>query len=140
MDLWQDIKFGLRLLAKARWFTLAAATALALGIGANTTVFTLVNAVLFRGLPFDDPESIVAIWAENEQNQRSGVTYPNYLDLREQARTLESLAANLNSTVNLADDGQPAERIVGAYVSGNFFRMLGEQPVLGRDFVDEDDR
>ena len=110
MDLWQDIKFGLRLLAKARWFTLAAATALALGIGANTTVFTLVNAVLFRGLPFDDPESIVAIWAENEQNQRSGVTYPNYLDLREQARTLESLAANFNPTVNLADDGQPPER------------------------------
>ena len=140
MDLWQDIRFGARLLVKARWFTLAAGTALALGIGANTTVFTLVNAVLFRGLPFDDPESIVAIWAENEQSQRSGVTHPNYLDLRDQARTLRSLAANLNSTVNLADDGQPPERIAGAYVSGNFFRMLGEQPVLGRDFVDDDDR
>ena len=130
----------MRLLAKARWFTLAAGTALALGIGANTTVFTLVNAVLFRGLPFDDSESIVAVWAENAQNQRSGVSHPNYVDLRDQARTLRSVAANLNSTVNLADDGQPPERIQGAYVSGNFFRMLGEQPVLGRDFVDEDDR
>ena len=140
MDLWQDIKFGVRLLAKARWFTLAAGTALALGIGANTTVFTLVNAVLYRGLPFDDYESIVAVWAENAQNQRSGVSHPNYVDLRDQARTLRSVAANLNSTVNLADDGQAPERIQGAYVSGNFFRMLGEQPVLGRDFVDEDDR
>ncbi len=66
MDLWQDIRFGARLLVKARWFTLAAGTALALGIGANTTVFTLVNAVLFRQLPFDDPESIVSVWMENE--------------------------------------------------------------------------
>ena len=140
MDLWQDIKFGARLLVKARWFTLAAGTALALGIGANTTVFTLVNAVLFRGLPFDEPESIVTVWGENEQNQRSSISHPNYLDLVDQARTLESLSAVLNSTVNLADDGQPPERIQGAYVSGNFFRMLGEQPVLGRDFVDEDDR
>ena len=140
MDLWQDIRFGARLLVKARWFTLAAGTALALGIGANTTVFTLVNAVLFRGLPFDDPESIMSVWSESEQSQRSGISHPNYLDLRDQARTLGSLAAVLNSTVNLADDGQPPERIQGAYVSGNFFRMLGEQPVLGRDFVDDDDR
>ena len=140
MDLWQDIRFGARLLVKARWFTLAAVTALALGIGANATVFTLVNTVLFRGLPFDDAENIVAVWAENEQNQRANFSHPNYVDLRDQARTLESLAANLNAPVNLADDGQPPERVVGAYVSGNFFRMLGEQPVLGRDFVDEDDR
>ena len=140
MDLWRDICFGARLLVKARWFTLAAGTALALGIGANTTVFTLVNAVLFRGLPFDDPESIVAIWAENEQNQRRPLSHPNYLDLRDEARTFESLSAILNASVNLADDGQPAERFQGAYVSGNFFRMLREQPVLGRDFVDDDDR
>ena len=140
MDLWQDVKFGARLLVKARWFTLAAGTALALGIGANTTVFTLVNAVLFRGLPFEDPDRIMTVWAENEQNQQVALSHPNYLDLHDQARTLETLAANLNVTVNLADDGQPPERTQGAYVSGNFFRMLGEQPVLGRDFVDEDDR
>jgi predicted permease len=140
MDLWQDIKFGARLLVKAKWFTFAAGTALALGIGANTTVFTLVNAVLFRGLPFEDPESIMAVWAENEQNQRRALSHPNYLDLSDQARTLGSLTAILGSTVNLADDGQPPERVPGAYVSANFFRMLGEQPVLGRDFVDEDDR
>ena len=103
-------------------------------------MFTLVNAVLFRGLPFDDPESIVAVWAENAQNQQTGFTHPNYLDLRDQARTLESLAAILNASVNLADDGQPPERLQGGYVSSNFFRMLGEQPVLGRDFVDDDDR
>ena len=140
MDLWKDIRFGARLLVKARWFTLAAVTALALGIGANATVFTLVNAVLFRDLPFDDPENIVAIWAENEQNERSGISHPNYLDLRDQARTFESVAAHLSASVNLADDGQPAERITGAYVTENFFRLLGEQPVLGRDFVEEDDR
>jgi len=103
-------------------------------------VFTLVNAVLFRGLPFDEPESIMTVWAENEQNERRNLTHPNYIDLREQSQSLGSLSAVLNSTVNLADDGQPAERIQGAYVSANFFRMLGEQPVLGRNFVDEDDR
>ena len=140
MDLWQDIRYGARLLVKARWFTLAAGTALALGIGANTAVFTLVNAMLFRGLPFADAESIMFVWGENEQNQRSGLSHPNYLDLRDQSRTVERLAAILNSTVNLADDGQPPERIQGGYVSGNFFRMLGEQPVLGRDFTDDDDR
>ncbi|MCH8811244.1 MAG: ABC transporter permease [Gemmatimonadetes bacterium] len=140
MDLWQDVRFGARLLVKARWFTLAAGTALALGIGANTTVFTLVNAVLFRQLPFDDPESIVSVWMENEQNQRVSISHPNYLDLRDQSQTLGSLSAILNTTVNLADDGQAPARIQGAYVSANFFRMLGEQPVLGRDFVDEDDR
>ena len=140
MDLWQDIRYGARLLVKARWFTLAAGMALALGIGANTTVFTLVNAVLLRGLPFDDPESIMFVWGENEQNQRSSFSHPNYLDLRDQTRTLGSLAAILNVSVNLADDGQPPERLQGGYVSGNFFRMLGKQPVLGRDFTDEDDR
>ncbi len=140
MDLWQDIRFGARLLVKARWFTLAAGTALALGIGANTTVFTLVNGVILRDLPFDDPDGIVSVWMENEQNRRAGFSHPNYLDLRDQARTLESLAANLNLPVNLADDVQPPERTEGAYVSGNFFRMLGEQPILGRDFVDDDDR
>ena len=140
MDLWQDIRFGARLLVKARWFTLAAGTALALGIGANTTVFTLVNAVLFRQLPFDDPESIVSVWMENEQNQRVSISHPNYLDLRDQSQTLGSLSVILNTTVNWADDGQAPARIQGAYVSANFFRMLGEQPVLGRDFVDEDDR
>ena len=77
---------------------------------------------------------------ENEQNQRVSISHPNYLDLRDQSQTLGSLSAILNTTVNLADDGQAPARIQGAYVSANFFRMLGEQPVLGRDFVDEDDR
>ena len=140
MDLWKDVRYGARILVKARWFTLAAATALALGIGTNTTVFTLVNAVLIRGLPFENPDRIVSVWTQNPQGQQLGVSYPDYEDWREQSSRLESLAANLNSTVNVSDDEQVPERIQGSYVSGNFFRVLGEQPVLGRDFTDDDDR
>jgi predicted permease len=139
MDLWQDVRYAVRRLVEARGFTLAAVTALSLGIGANTTVFTFVNAVLLRGLPFDDPDRIVVVFGQNDRGQETGVSLPDYEDLRDGTSALASLAAVLNSTVNLSDDERAPERIQGAYVTGNFFRMIGEQPVLGRDFSDADD-
>jgi putative ABC transport system permease protein len=80
MMLWQDVRFAARLLVKDRWFTLAAATALALGIGANAAVFTFVNAVLLRGLPFNNPDRIVAMSVMNAKGQRNGVSYPEFND------------------------------------------------------------
>ena len=140
MDLWDDVRYAVRRLVKAKRFTMAASTALALGIGANTTVFTLVNAILIRSMPFDDPDRIVAVWTGNPEGQRQAVSYPDYEDWRDQASTLASLAAYTNTNVNVSDDEQVPERILGAHVSPNFFRLLGEQPVLGRDFGPDDDR
>ena len=140
MDLWDDVRYAVRRLVKAKRFTVAATTALALGIGANTTVFTLVNAILIRSMPFDDPDRIVAVWTGNPEGQRQAVSYPDYEDWRDQASTLASLAAYTNTNVNVSDDEQVPERILGAHVSPNFFRLLGEQPVLGRDFGPDDDR
>ncbi len=139
MDLWHDVRYAARRLVEARWFTLAAVLALALGIGANTTVFTIVNAILLRGLPFPDGDRIMAVSTRGEQGQQLGVSLPDYEDLRDQARTLEGLSAHLNSSVNLSDDEQVPERVQGAYVTANFFDIVGEQPVLGRGFRADDD-
>ena len=140
MDLWDDVRYAVRRLMKARRFTVAASTALALGIGANTMVFTMVNAILIRNLPFDDPDRIVAVWTGNPEGQRQAVSYPDYEDWRDQTSTLAGLSAYTNSIVNVSDDEQVPDRVFGAYVSPNFFRLLGEQPVLGRDFGPDDDR
>ena len=139
MDLWRDVRYAIRRLVEDRWFTLAAVAALSLGIGANTTVFTFVNAVLVRGLPFEDPDRIVAVWTENDRGGQMGVSLPDYRDLRDESRTLETLAGSLNANMNLSDDELLPERFLGTYVTGNFFRIIGEQPVLGRDFSDADD-
>ncbi|MEX2049419.1 MAG: ABC transporter permease [Gemmatimonadota bacterium] len=139
MDLWHDVRYSVRRLVEARWFTLAAVTALSLGIGANTTVFTFVNAVLLRGLPFDEPDRLVSIYTENQRGQEMGVSLPDYEDLRDEARSLESVAGFLPSSVNLSDDESAPARIDGVYVTGNFLDMIGEQPVVGRGFTDADD-
>ena len=140
MDLWDDVRYAVRRLVMARRFTMAASTALALGIGANTMVFTMVNAILIRNLPFDDPDRIVAVWTGNPEGQRQATSYPDYEDWRDQAGTLAGLSAHTNGIVNVSDDEQVPDRVFGAYVSPNFFRLLGEQPVLGRDFDPDDDR
>jgi putative ABC transport system permease protein len=139
MDLWQDVRYAARRLVEARWFTLAAVTALALGIGANTTVFTFVNAVLLRGLPFNDPDRIMAVWTQHENGQQMGASYLDYRDWRDQSRAFDNLAADLNSQVNVSDDEQLPEQVSGSYVTGNFFRMIEVQPIRGRDFTDGDD-
>ncbi len=139
MDLWQDVRYAARRLFEARWFTLAAVAALSLGIGANTTVFTLVNAVLLRGLPVENPERVMGVWTETVEGEGDGISLLDYIDVRDQTRTLESIAAVLGSSVNLSDDERLPEQVNGSYVTGNFFRMFGVQPVLGRDFTDEDD-
>jgi len=139
IDLWHDICFAARLLIKDRWFTLAAATALALGIGANAAVFTFVNAVLMRGLPFREADRIMTVWTEDDRGRRMNTSELDYEDWRVQARSFSDLAATLGSTMNVSDEGRAPERVQGAYVTANLFRLIGQSPVMGRDFTDADD-
>lgn len=135
----QDIRYALRRLGKAPWFTLAAVITLALGIGANTAVFTLVNAVLLRGLPFEESDRLVAVWMENNRGQQSSLSYPDLADIAERSSSLAGLGGYLGSSVNVSDDESLPEQVSGAYITGNFFGLLGEQPTLGRGIGPEDD-
>src|SRR6266581_269168 len=140
MGLWYDVRFAARLLIKDKLFTIVAAIALALGIGVNATVFTFVNAVLIRGLPFDDPDRIMAVATRDARNRDRGMSYPDFEDYRAANRTLSALAAYSGQTMNVSDEGRAPERFQGPYVSANAFRLIGQQPLLGRDFRPEDDR
>ena len=102
MALWQDIRYAIRLLIKDRWFTAVAAIALALGIGANAAVFTFVNAVLLRGLPFDDPDRIVSIGSLDARGRNLGVSRLDFIDIREAARSYSGLTMFMGAGVNVA--------------------------------------
>jgi hypothetical protein len=114
MGVWQDLQFAIRLLVKDKWFTLVATVALALGIGVNATVFTFVNAVLIRGLPFDDPERILALNSRDLARNRSiGVSYLDFKDWKGATQTFRSLAAYTGGTMNVSDEGRAPERFSG---------------------------
>jgi putative ABC transport system permease protein len=140
-DIGQDFRFAARLLLKDRWFTLPAVIALALGIGMNGTMFTIVNA-MSRGLPIDNPERLLSVHARDGAGRWRGfgVSYLDFLDFQAGARTFSGLAAFTQSTLTLSEDGRAAERTSSAYVSANAFQLLGDKPALGRDFVPADDQ
>jgi putative ABC transport system permease protein len=140
MQLYQDLRFAARLLIKDKWFTAVAVIALALGIGVNATVFTFVNAVLIRGLPFNDPDRIVVVGARDARGRDRGLSYPDFEDIRRSTRTFAGLAAYSAQTMNVSDEGRAPERYQGPYISTNAFRLIGQAPLLGRDFLAEDDR
>jgi putative ABC transport system permease protein len=140
MMLWQDVRFAARLLVKDWWFTLAAATALALGIGANAAVFTFVNAVLLRGLPFDDPSRIISLSVTNARSQRNSVSYPEFGDWREQSQTMAELAGTVGANINVSEEGRSPEQYRGSYISASLFPLIGVRPMLGRIFTDADDK
>jgi predicted permease len=135
MGFFQDLRFGVRMLGKNPGFTLVAILTLALGIGVNSTVFTLVNAVLIKGLPFHDSQEIMSI-----RGSRNPVSYLDYLDYRQQSRSFRGIAAFSNLSADLSDQENAAERVNGASVSANLFLMLGQKPRLGRDFTPEDEK
>ena len=141
MGLWQDLQFAVRLLVKDKWFTVVAAGALALGIGVNTTVFTFVNAVLIRGLPFNEPDQIMALncW-DPVRGRDMAVSYLDFKDWRAATRAFSALAAYTGNTMNVSDEGRAPERYSGAFISANAFGLLGQTPLIGRDFLAEDDR
>jgi predicted permease len=135
----QDLRYSLRALGKARGFAIAAVLSLGLGIGANTTIFTLVNAVLLRPLPVEEPERLVAVGTLDPRNP--GVwpcSYPNYQDYRDHNQVFSSLLLYSAITLNLTGFGEP-QLVTGQIVSGNYFAALGVQPVVGRGFRPEED-
>jgi predicted permease len=136
----QDLRFALRLLLRNRWLTAAAVTALALGIGANAVVFTLVNAVLIRGLPYPDGDRIVSLGTRDARGRDRAVSYADFVDWRESARSMRSLGASGGAPMTLAEADHAAERFQGAFISADGLAMVGEAPVVGRLFTAADDR
>lgn len=136
----QDLRLAFRLLAKDRRFTIAAVVALGLGIGVNTTVFATINAAMLRDVPFDEPEQLVGLRTRDARGSDAGVSYPDFVDWRQATSAFAGLAAETSGVMNLSEEGRSPERFRGAYVSANTFRLLRTAPVLGRDFLPEDDR
>jgi putative ABC transport system permease protein len=137
----QDLRYGARILLKNPLSTWVAVITLALGIGANTAIFSVVNALLLRPLPYPDSGKLVRLWESNEEANipSFSVTYPTFLDWREQNQVFTEMAAYREDGFNLTGRSEP-ERVIGARVTADFFSMLGVNPVNGRAFLPEDDR
>src|SRR5215203_5189273 len=137
----QDIRFGLRMLLKSPSISIVATIALALGIGANTAIFSVVNAVLLRPLPFPDPNSLVAVFETDTQRglQRGSHSYPNFFDLRTQNTVFERVACYHSGDYIMTGRGEPA-RLQGAVVTADLFPLLGVAPMSGRTFVPDEDK
>ena len=134
-----DLKYSLRTLAKKPTFAIVVVLTLALGIGANTTIFTVVNAYLLRPLPFSDPERLVALTDLQPPNDRTPASYPEFDDWRKGNQVFTDVAGQFSSNLNLIGRREP-ERVLGVLVSENYFSMLGVQPVAGRTFRAEEHR
>ncbi|HYY56156.1 MAG TPA: ABC transporter permease, partial [Pyrinomonadaceae bacterium] len=140
-NLLQDVRYGLRMLSKSPSFTLIAVLTLALGIGANTAIFSLVSAVLVRPLGYQDPNRLVMVWED-----QSAIGFPrdtpaaaNYADWKAQNNSFEDMAALTSLDYDLTGDGEP-EKISAFGVTANFFPLLGVTPAVGRNFTPEEDR
>ena len=139
MGIFEDLRYGLRALAKNRAMAVVAVLSLALGIGANTTVFTLVNAVLLRPLPVGEPSTLAAVFTVDSHD--AGIwlcSYPNYKDFRDQNRVFSSLLLYTAVSINLTGRSDP-QLLMGQFVSGNYFSTLGVTPIIGRGFRPEED-
>ena len=134
----QDVKYALRRLIKDPGVTLIAVATLALGIGANTAIFSVVNGVLLNPLPYAEPDRLVALYSWTAGEPRDSSSYPNFLDWAASNRSFSDLAAFRADDLNLIGVGQP-ERVPAEMVSASFFRLLGVQPILGRTFLAGDD-
>jgi len=139
--LWQDLRFGLRQLLSKPGVTLIAVLSLALGIGANTAIFSLVDAVLLRPLPFHEPDRLVMVWEDATQVgfPRNTPAPANYADWKSQNKTLEDMAALNWRNYALTDEGEP-EKVEAQGVTANFFSLLGVKPLLGRSFTADEDK
>jgi putative ABC transport system permease protein len=142
--MFQDLRYGIRMLRQRPGFTFAAVIALALGIGANTAIFSVVNAVLLRPLPFADPDRLMVIWQTAQQGEFSQISlaYPNYDELRKQCQVCEDVGAwnSYNYTRFALTGGAQPEQAQYAVVSASLFSVLGVKPALGRAFLPEEDR
>jgi putative ABC transport system permease protein len=138
-DVIQDLRYGLRMLARYPGFMAAAVLTLGLGIGANTAIFSAVNAVLLRPLPYQNPSRLVRVWATNVKNPspHDVASYPDFTDWRNQNHSFQQLAAYSGRSYNLTGGDHP-ERLNGERVSSNLLGVLGVAPALGRDFLPQE--
>ena len=141
MTTFEDLRYAVRALRQSPGFTAIAALTLALGVGATTAIFSVVNAVMLRPLPFTEPDRLVRIWESNVERgwPTFAVSHPNFLDWRSQARAFESLAATNNAGFTWTSNGE-AEVVPGLNVTATFLPTLKISPVLGRNFLDAEDR
>ena len=137
---WQDIRYGVRMLLKAPSISIVATIALALGIGANTAIFSVVNAVLLRPLPFSNSERLMNVWETDSTRGyvRGSASYPNFVDWRDQSHSFDYMASYHNNDFILTGRGESA-RLQGAVVNADLFPLLGASPVIGRGFLPSED-
>jgi putative ABC transport system permease protein len=135
--IWQDVRYGVRVLLKNPGVTAVAVVTLALGIGANTAIFSVVNAVMLRPLPYKNPDAVVALWENVPTHGRWRVTPANYLDWKTQNSVFENVAAYGASTMTLTGGGEP-EQLRGTRASAGYFDVVGIQPMIGRQFLQEE--
>jgi len=135
----QDLRYGLRMLAKNPGFTAVAVLTLALGIGANTAIFSVVNGVLLRPLPYADPGRLMTVYETSREFGQMSVAYPNFLDWRRENHAFTDIAAYRGDDFNFTGSGQP-EHLRGEFVSASLLPLLGVNPLLGRNFMPQEDR
>ena len=138
-QLGQDLRFGIRSLGKARAFTAAAALTIALGVGANTAVFSLIDAVLLRSLPVQNPKELVFLETAGKAGTSGPPPYPCFSRLRAETSSFTGLAAFSSDELRIEIDGRP-EQVMGQVASGNYFELLGVKPLLGRLMTPDDER
>jgi putative ABC transport system permease protein len=135
----KDLRFGIRMMARSPGFTLVALITIALGIGANTAIFSVVNAVLLRPLPYERSDRLVVLWERQEQIPQESPSLPDFNDWCERSHSFEQAALARRDNVNLTGAGEP-ERLIARQITANFFSTLGVQPQTGRTFSEEEEK
>src|ERR1051325_6944793 len=135
----QDLRYALRMLAKSPAFSIIAILTLALGIGANTAIFSVVNGVLINPLPYHHPEQLVSLFQQMHSFSNASISYPNFVDWRRMNTTFSAMAAYRSVGFTLTGSNEP-ERLRGEMISAGFFEILGVNPLMGRTFTADEDR
>ena len=137
----KDLRFAFRQLRKTPGFTFIAVLTLALGIGANTAIFSVIYAVLLQPLPYPEADRIIVVTESDANQPQISVSYPDYVDYRRDNTVFEHLAISRRESFNLSGlEGRVPEQVSGGLVTANFFKVIGLNPQLGRVFTDEEDR
>jgi len=137
--LWQDVRYGIRMLWQSPGFTIVALLALTLGIGANSAIFSVVNSVLLRPLSYEESENLVILSERSQVLEGMSISYPNFTDWRDQNQVFEHIAVYRRQSYNLTGAGDP-EYLLGAMVSHSLFPALRVEPLMGRTFTEEEDK
>src|SRR3954468_2303031 len=136
----KDLRYAVHIIVKDRWYSVVAVVALSLGIGVNATVFTLVNAILNRGLPYKDSGQLYMVGSMHQNGERDSVAILDLQDWRSQSRSFSGFAGFSNQGTNVSDDRSAPQNARSAALTANSFSLLGEAPLLGRDFSPADEQ